>query len=66
MSSNFWSQWAQSDLDSWQGKDEILYEDEELSEDCEDEDDEEPEEEYGCSCGYHCMDCLGLSWRDFM
>lgn len=22
--------------------------------------------EAGCSCGYYCMDCLGMSWRDFM
>lgn len=28
-------------------------------------DDEEPEEE-GCSCGYYCFDCLGMSWSDFM
>lgn len=29
-------------------------------------DDEEEEKEEGCPCGSHCMDCLGLSWRDFM
>lgn len=27
---------------------------------------EECEEEQSCTCGYFCMDCLGLSWRDFM
>lgn len=55
----YWSQWDKSDLDSWQGKD--IEEDEE-----EIDDDIEPEIEHGCSCGYHCMDCLGMSWRDFM
>ena len=23
-------------------------------------------EEEGCSCGYFCFDCLGMSWDDFM
>lgn len=27
---------------------------------------DEEEENEGCPCGSHCMDCLGLSWRDFM
>jgi len=58
----YWSQWDKADLDSWQGKD---YEPD--PEDEPDEDDDiEPEEEHGCSCGYFCMDCLGMSWRDFM
>lgn len=36
-------------------------------EEIEDEDfEEEYTEEDGCSCGYYCMDCLGMSWRDFM
>jgi hypothetical protein len=26
--------------------------------------DEKKEE--GCPCGSYCMDCLGLSWRDFL
>ncbi len=34
-------------------------------EDDEDEDVEGDAEE-GCSCGYVCMDCLGMSDRDFM
>lgn len=63
MSSNYWSQWDQSDLDSWQGKDLVPEDDDE---DYDEDDDEAPEEEYGCSCGYFCMDCLGMSWRDFM
>lgn len=33
----------------------------------EDEVDEEiVEEEQGCSCSTGCMDCQGMSWRDFM
>ena len=60
MCGQYWSQWDKSDLDSWQGIE--PYQDD----DQDDYDDEEPEEEYGCTCGYYCMDCLGLSWRDFM
>lgn len=30
------------------------------------DEDEEPDEDEGCPCGYYCMDCLGMSWRDFM
>jgi hypothetical protein len=29
-------------------------------------DEEKKEENEGCPCGSYCMDCLGLSWRDFM
>jgi hypothetical protein len=29
-------------------------------------DDEEEEEEQQQACCSACMDCLGLSWRDFM
>jgi hypothetical protein len=63
MSRAYWDQWDKADLDSWQGKDLVEPDDEDI--DC-DDDDTEPEEEYGCSCGYFCMDCLGMSWRDFM
>jgi hypothetical protein len=62
MSINYWSQWDRQDLDSWQGKDIVSHDDDYF--DCH-EDREEPEEEYGCHCG-NCMDCLGMSWRDFM
>ena len=34
--------------------------------DAEDELEEEPEEDPGCPCGYYCLDCLGMYWRDFM
>lgn len=33
---------------------------------CQDEYDTEECQEEGCSCGNVCMDCLGLSNRDFM
>lgn len=36
----------------------------EYDEEYEDEVDEDESQE--CSCGYYCMDCLGMSWRDFM
>ena len=53
MSSNYWNPWDKDDLED---------EDESYTP----RDDENPEEEHGCHCGYHCMDCLGMSWRDFM
>lgn len=61
----YWSQWDKADLDSWMGKD--TYQDD-------DQDDyyDDSEEECSClSCCSHnpcgnCMDCLGMSWRDFM
>lgn len=58
----YWSQWDKADLDSWLGKDYPGSEEEEDA--LEDEDDSGDGRE--CSCGNVCMDCLGLSWRDFM
>jgi hypothetical protein len=61
----YWSQWDKADLDSWMGKDLI-----EENESCEDS--EYDDQECSClgccshnPCG-NCMDCLGMSWRDFM
>lgn len=34
--------------------------------DDEEVEEEDEEREEGCSCGYYCFDCLGMSWRDFM
>jgi hypothetical protein len=65
MTSAYWQQWDKSDLDSWQGKDIDPPDDDEDFDD-DDNDREAAEEEYGCTCGYYCMDCLGMSWRDFM
>lgn len=61
----YWSQWDKAALDDWQGK--------ETYQDGDDEyDDETSDEECYClgccshnPCG-NCMDCLGMSWRDFM
>lgn len=63
---SYWSQWSHSELMSMQGvelddhcdcHDDDLYD----VETCQDEDDTESEQH--CCSG--CMDCLGLSWRDF-
>lgn len=61
----YWQQWDKGDLDSWQGKDiEPEDDDEDFSPD------EDEEEECSCCCAKNpcgnCMDCLGMSWRDFM
>lgn len=69
MTSNYWNQWDKSDLDSWQGKDYPGHDEEEdIDEDFDESDpeDEEIDEEPGCSCGYYCFECLGMSWQDFM
>lgn len=50
----YWSQWDKTELDDWQRK----LEEEEEEIDCE----EEPVEPHNCG---NCMDCLGMSWRDF-
>lgn len=55
----YWSQWDSGDLDSWLGKDYPGHDDPE------DIDVEETDGD-SCSCGYYCMDCLGMSWSDFM
>ena len=64
MTSNYWNQWDKEDLDSWQGKEGNE------PENSLDDDIYEPEvsetKEKGCTCGYYCFDCLGISWRDFM
>lgn len=64
MSSSYWSQWDKSDLDSWQGKDYPGHDDEE--EEIEDFEDEDCEIEDGCGCATGCMQCSGMSWRDFL
>lgn len=55
----YWSQWDRSDLESWMGKDLIEEEEEDVESDIIPTKSE-------CTCGSHCMDCLGLSWRDFV
>lgn len=68
MTSNYWSQFDKADLDSWQGKDYPGHDEEDDFDDFDpsEDTDEDSEEEEGCSCGYYCFDCLGMSWRDFM
>lgn len=60
MTTAYWSQWSHSELMSMHGVE---------LDDCHDDDhddyhdDSEAAEEHCCS---GCMECLGLSWRDFM
>jgi len=53
----YWSQWDRADLDSWMGRD---YSGSEGEVDVESEESSEPHD-----CG-NCMECLGMSWGDFM
>ena len=56
MASNYWSQWSHGELMSMQGIDDDPKKD---------QDEVEVYLCQQCNCGA-CMDCLGLSWRDFM
>jgi hypothetical protein len=61
MSTSYLSQWSHTEIMSMHG---IELEDMEANADLEhDEDDANVEKEHCCG---NCMDCLGLSWRDFM
>lgn len=62
----YWQQWDKDDLDDWQGKVAV-------EEDDYDYDPPERCQEGDCPCSCcsvnpcgRCMDCLGMSWRDFM
>lgn len=63
---SYWSQWSKQELDSMHGIEPEDYEDED--EDFDETEDEE--EECTCCCAKNpcgnCMDCLGMSWSDFM
>ncbi len=61
MSTAYWAQWSHAELMSMQGIEIDAYQDDD-HDDCHDDSDEEPE----AHCCGNCMDCLGLSWRDFM
>jgi hypothetical protein len=61
MTSAYWAQWSHAEIMSMHGIEIDDYQDVD-QDDCQ-SDSEEPEEEHCCS---GCMDCLGLSWRDFM
>ena len=64
----YWSQWSKQELDSMHGIEPEDYQDEDV-----DYDEEEGCKEGECSCSCcaknpcgNCMDCLGMSWSDFM
>lgn len=63
MSTAYWNQWDKEELDAMQGKEPITvtYQDDDHDDG---RDDRYHNEEAHCCNG--CMDCLGLSWRDFM
>lgn len=61
MSTAYWKQWSCAELMSMQGIEPDVYHDND-EDDCHD-DNQEPEEH---CCSSFCMDCLGLSWKDFM
>jgi len=61
MSTAYWSQWSHAEIMSMHG-DEL--DDDEVDTDLEHDEDDTNMEQIHC-CG-NCMDCLGLSWRDFM
>jgi hypothetical protein len=65
---NYWSQWSHSELMSMQGVeiDDPAHDDADLEQE-DDDTESEQEPSYCCArspCG-NCMDCLGMSWRDF-
>ena len=57
----YWAQWSREELMSMQGIELGAYHDDHHG-DSTDMIDEEEKEDVCCS---GCMDCLGLSWRDF-
>ena len=61
MSTAYWAQYSHSEIMSMHG---VEIDDPEYNE-SDDDVDYEPKEKYRCDCS-NCMDCLGMSWRDFM
>lgn len=59
--SAYWAQFSHAEIMSMHGV-EVDEQDNDIDYDYEEENDTEREEQ-GCCSG--CMDCLGLSWRDF-
>jgi len=60
MSAAYWAQWTHNELMSMHGVEIDAYQDD----DQDDSHNDNQEHEVDCCSG--CMDCLGLSWRDFM
>lgn len=56
MSNAYWNQFSPREIDSMHGVEQSSYQDDDY---------EEPEPEEGCYCS-NCMDCLGMSWKEFM
>ena len=54
----YWAQWSRAELNDMLGVEERAYH----QDDDHDDSNEMIEEEVCCS---GCMDCLGMSWRDF-
>ena len=62
MASAYWAQWSPAELISMQGVELDDYHNDD-HDDCNYEIEVQDNE---CKCTTMCMDCLGLSWRDFM
>lgn len=60
MSTAYWSQWSHAEIMSMHG---VELDDDEVDTDLEHDEDDINVEQHCCG---NCMDCLGLSWRDFM
>ena len=61
----YWSQFSKQEIDSMHGIEPEDHDDD-TDMDQDEDDTNMDQEEQGCSCGNVCMDCLGMSWRDFM
>lgn len=58
---SYWAQWSHAELMSMQGIEVDDFQDDDLLDSTEEEKEEQKE---GCCSG--CMECIGISWRDFM
>ncbi len=61
MATTYWNQWVHSELMSMHG----VELDDFYADDLHDMHDQREQEEEEHCCSF-CMDCLGLSWRDFI
>lgn len=64
MTRAYWAQFSKSEIDSMHGIEPEDYDDTDIDHD--EDDSELDRDEQECSCGNVCMDCLGMSWSDFM
>jgi hypothetical protein len=63
MTATYWGQWDRAEIMSMQGIELGTYQDDDHDDSHLDKNDDEQQSEHCCSL---CMECLGLSWRDFM